>query len=775
VKPPSTIAGSLLFSPGDTAKLVLGAGTGLWLNMGAPAFSLDLPAGSTGATILLAGTATLTETAASGLTAERLLLLGNAATHNLAATTANRIGTLAASTGAVSFADGGPGTAVDLRTGSIFGVAGVQSTGAVSLSAGGKLTLAAGAPVSGSGAGTAVTLVAGGAFVNEGGAGAIRPGDSGRFLVYSQDPANDTRGGLVYAFKQYNATLGSTVLGTGDGFLYSVAPLISVTAVTKVYDGTTALPAGPGGITATGAIDGDTVTTLSAAGSYDTKNAGPGKTVTLTGLGIAGGTDATGAQVFGYQLAPVAPLNTIGTINKAPLTVTAAANTKTYDGTVAAAALPTIAAGALATGDLATLSETYATRNAGTGLTLNPAAVIADGNGGANYSVTLVSGTLGTINKAPLTVTAAANTKTYDGTVTAAALPTITAGALATGDTATLSETYASRNAGAGLTLNPAAVIADGNNGANYAVTLVSGTLGTIAKAPLTVTAAANTKTYEGTVAAAALPTITAGALATGDTATLSETYAARNAGAGLTLNPAAVIADGNDGANYAVTLVSGTVGTILPAALTVIAGNASRDFGQPNPPLTGTLSGLVGGDTAELIGLSFATAATPASPPGSYPVTAVIASTNYLERLVPGILTVNLRTLAAQPITVAASLAQASVQQADQLQDAEQPRHQRAKRQTEAPALRPGSALPIVQSYDAKVTAPRQALFVVLPNADGTVGAISVDDGHSVTTLDRPYAAAQMRQGEAAAAEVGPDEVKAVFGGAVGARAKAP
>jgi outer membrane protein OmpA-like peptidoglycan-associated protein len=42
----------------------------------------------------------------------------------------------------------------------------------------------------------------------------------------------------------------------------------------------------------------------------------------------------------------------------------------------------------------------------------------------------------------------------------------------------------------------------------------------------------------------------------------------------------------------------------------------------------------------------------------------------------------------------------------------------------------------------------PRQALFVVLPSEEGGVGAITVDDGKTVTTLDQPYAAAEARAG---------------------------
>ena len=65
-------------------------------------------------------------------------------------------------------------------------------------------------------------------------------------------------------------------------------------------------------------------------------------------------------------------------------------------------------------------------------------------------------------------MTAAANTKTYDGTTSATGTPTITAGAIQTGDTApTWTETYDNRNAGTGKTLTPAGKVNDGNSGLN--------------------------------------------------------------------------------------------------------------------------------------------------------------------------------------------------------------------------------------------------------------------------------------------------------------------
>src|ERR1035437_3805323 len=71
------------------------------------------------------------------------------------------------------------------------------------------------------------------------------------------------------------------------------------------------------------------------------------------------------------------------------------------------------------------LAETYDTKNVGTGKTLSVSAyTVNDGNNGNNYTVSTVTSTAGVISQASLTITAAANTKTYDGTTSASATPT---------------------------------------------------------------------------------------------------------------------------------------------------------------------------------------------------------------------------------------------------------------------------------------------------------------------------------------------------------------
>ena len=65
-------------------------------------------------------------------------------------------------------------------------------------------------------------------------------------------------------------------------------------------------------------------------------------------------------------------------------------------------------------------------------------------------------------------MTAAPNTKVYDGTTRPTAAPTITSGSLATGDTAAFTRDLRHQERGHGKTLTPAGSVNDGNGGNNY-------------------------------------------------------------------------------------------------------------------------------------------------------------------------------------------------------------------------------------------------------------------------------------------------------------------
>lgn len=63
---------------------------------------------------------------------------------------------------------------------------------------------------------------------------------------------------------------------------------------------------------------------------------------------------------------------------------------------------------------------------------------------------------------------------------------------------------------------------------------------------------------------------------------------------------------------------------------------------------------------------------------------------------------------------------------------------------------------------------ASRQALFTVLPNPDGSAGAVTVDDGQKSLTLDKPYAASEIVKGSAQPVAMDDAQVQQIFGSAL-------
>ena len=64
-----------------------------------------------------------------------------------------------------------------------------------------------------------------------------------------------------------------------------------------------------------------------------------------------------------------------------------------------------------------------------------------------------------------------------------------------------------------------------------------------------------------------------------------------------------------------------------------------------------------------------------------------------------------------------------------------------------------------------------RQSLFVVLPNPDGSSGAVTIEDAQQSVLLDHPYAAGEVRGGVAAPVKVDQAQVQEIFGHALAAQ----
>ena len=338
----------------------------------------------------------------------------------------------------------------------------------------------------------------------------------------------------------YTLTLQTPALAT---ITKKALTMSGLSAATKVYDGSTsavvsgtptlaASEAAGSGTTSDGKpYTGDTVNISGTpAGTYNSKDVLTAATVTFSGLTL-GGTHANN-----YTLTIQSPV--AGTITPKALTVTGLSSpaSKMYDGTInavvsgSAALLTPEAVGAGTTsdgkpyiGDAVNISGTpigaYNSKHVGIATTVTFSGMSLINTQASNYTLTNPT-VSAAITAKPITVTGVMNTKVYDGTTAAAAIPT-NSGVIA-GDTASFIETYNDKNFGLNnKTLTPSGIVTDGNSGGNYTYTFNSFTTGTISKYPVVVDAVMNTKVYDGTTTAAAIPTNSGVVL--GDTAAFIE------------------------------------------------------------------------------------------------------------------------------------------------------------------------------------------------------------------------------------------------------------
>jgi hypothetical protein len=386
----------------------------------------------------------------------------------------------------------------------------------------------------------------------------------------------------------YGYTPSTTSASANIGNITAAPLVVTAQADTRIYNGTTASGAAP-------VLSGTSYDAIGTAATqtFDNRNAGTGKTLTAGGLVMADGNGGNN-----YSISYVT--NTAGVITPASVTVTAQADSRTYNGTTASGAAPVLSGTTYdAVGTAAT--QAFDNRNAGTGKTLTAGGlVMADGNGGANYTVSYVNNTAGVITPAGVVVTAQADTRVYDGTVSSSAAPVVTGATYdAIGTVAT--QAFDNRNAGTGKTLTASGLtFADGNGGNNYSISYVTNTAGIITPASLTVTAQTDNRVYNGTTSSSAAPVVTGTTYDSVGTAA-TQAFDNRNVGTGKTLTAGGlVMADGNGGSNYAINYVDNTTGVITAAAVTVTAQADTRVY---NGTTTSAVAPVVTGATFDAIG----------------------------------------------------------------------------------------------------------------------------------------------------------------------------
>lgn len=476
---------------------------------------------------------------------------------------------------------------------------------------------------------TQVTLVAGDAFKNLKGTTLFSAG-YGRAVIYS-DPTGFDAGGLTFP-NYVNVNYPSDPF-TGDAIYLAGStprPVLTVTAndASRMY--------GQANPAFSARYSGGSVSDLYAPVQF--RILGPGVNVGTYGI------QPYGASSITHDLSYV---DGVLTVTPAPLTMTALNATRAYG--EANPGFGFSYAG-FVNGDTSAVVS---------GLTLNTTAtvrskvgdyaIVGSGAQAANYTIRYVDGVL-SITPAVLVITANDATRLYG-----ASNPGFSASysGLVNGETASVVSglsfsTTASKMSGVG----DYAIVGSGARAANYTILYANGRLN-VTPAPLVITIDNVTRVY-----GASNPTFTAsysGLLNNDTSAVVSGLALFTEATAGSDVGDYVILGANARAANYAIRYVDGRL-RVTRAPLVITASSVSRLYGDQNPTLTATYSGLVNGDNASVVsGLTFATSAAAGSDVGTYAITLGGGSaTNYAITRVNGIMTVT-----PAPLTIRANNAQ--------------------------------------------------------------------------------------------------------------------
>jgi filamentous hemagglutinin family protein len=342
---------------------------------------------------------------------------------------------------------------------------------------------------------------------------------------------------------------------------------VTASGISKVYDGSTVA----GANLSDDRIGGDVLVLGATSKTFNDKNAGAGKGITVSGINV------TGVDAANYTWNTTA--TTAADITKAALNVTATGVSKTYDGNNTATVMfgdDRIGADALVIG---AGNQAFADKNAGAGKSISISGITVTGADAANYTWNASTATSADITKAALNVTAIGIGKTYDGTTAAnIVLNDDRIGA----DDLTVSvgsKAFSDKNAALGKSITVGGISVTGADSANYTWNTTTTTSADIAKAALNVTASGVNKTYDGTTAASVnlsddrlgtdVLTVSAG----------SKTFADKNAGAGKSVNVGAITVTGADAGNYSWNTTASTSADITKAALNITASGIGKTY----------------------------------------------------------------------------------------------------------------------------------------------------------------------------------------------------
>ena len=338
--------------------------------------------------------------------------------------------------------------------------------------------------------------------------------------------------------------------------------------------------------------------------TFDDKNVGDDKPVTVTGVTL------TGTEVSNYSLTQ--PTGLDADVEQLDTTGSFTADDKTYDGTDAATTSSRTVTSEVSGDDVDLAgAATFDDKNVGVAKTVSIATPSLSGADAPNYNLTTVSTDSANISERNLTISGAvANNKVYDGDdIATVDYTSATVNNRAPGEDASDvdldlsgdSATFNNKNVGTGKAVTVSGVALQGTEASNYTVSQPSGLTANITARGVTISGAvAANKTYDGDDPATVDFTgATLQNRAPGENAThvdfVSTNYAAtfnnKNVGTDKPVAVTGVTLNGTEAANYSLTQPAG-----LDADITQLATNAS--FTAQDKVYDGTNAATVTGRT---------------------------------------------------------------------------------------------------------------------------------------------------------------------------------
>lgn len=292
-------------------------------------------------------------------------------------------------------------------------------------------------------------------------------------------------------------------------------------------------------------------------------------------------------------------------ITPKPLTVTATARDKVYDGTSTASA--DVSLTGVVASDAVSISRgeaTFANKNVGAGKTVTVAGVTLGGGDAGNYTLSPAPVTAtANITARSLTVTVTGVPKRYDGGTQATV--TLRDDRVA-GDVIAIAyatAAFTDKNVGTAKPVNVSGISVSGADGGNYAANGAATGNADITQRPLAVHAVGVNKTYDGTTSATV--TLVDDRVA-GDALITSfggANFTDKNVGLGKTITVTNLAVSGLDANNYSVTLTTSATANIGAKVLSAAISASNKEYDgttaavvTPQP-----LTGVIGGDNVAL------------------------------------------------------------------------------------------------------------------------------------------------------------------------------